>query len=155
MQPITIDYLGYIITTDKTLMDVAAIHKWLSEESYWSKYIPFETVRTSFENSYCIGALKDGRQMAFGRLVTDYAVFGYLADVFVMEPHRGKGISKQMMHMIFDQDWVKGLRSIKLGTRDAQELYRRFGFTECTRPDRLMEINRPTVYEDLFAKRTT
>ena len=149
MQPITIDFKGYTITTDKDLMKVHDVHKWLSEESYWCKHIPFETFKTAFDNSYCIGALTDNKQIAFGRLITDYAALAYLADVYVEETHRGKGISKQMMKILFDLDWVKGMRGIKLGTRDAQELYRQFGFTECKHPERIMEISRPNIYETL------
>lgn len=146
MQPVTIDYKGYTITTDKSLMKLADIHRWLSEHSYWCKGVPFETVKTSFDNSFCIGALFEGRQIGFARLLTDYAVFGYLADVYVAEEHRGKGIAVKMLGMIFEQDWVKKLRGIKLQTRDGHELYRKFGFTECAHPERVMEISRPDMY---------
>jgi GNAT superfamily N-acetyltransferase len=148
MESITIDFKGYTITTDKRLMKVHDVHKWLSEVSYWCKDIPFDIFHKGFDNSFCIGALKDGRQIAFGRLVTDFATLAYLADVYVEESHRGQGISKKMMEIIFDLDWVKGLRGIKLGTKDAQGLYRQFGFTEIKHPERIMEIVRPTVYKD-------
>src|SRR5271156_981204 len=124
MQPIHYEYDGYLITTDKQLMKVEDIHKWLSEEAYWCKHIPLDIVKTAFEHSFCIGALIDGRQIAYGRLITDYATTGYLADVFVEEAHRGKGVSKKMMDVLFDLQWVKKLRAIKLATRDAHELYR-------------------------------
>jgi len=147
-KPTTIDHKGYTITTDKTLMRPLEIHKWLSERSYWCVGIPFETFKTSFDNSFCIGALQDGRQVGFARLVTDYAVFGYLADVYVEETHRGKGISKKMIETLMNMDWVKGLRGIKLGTRDAQRLYEQFGFTTCAHPERSMEISRPDIYKN-------
>jgi len=142
-----LNFNDYLITTDKLLMNIHDIHKWLSQESYWCKHIPFETVKKSFDNSFCIGAILDGRQVAFARLITDYATFGYLADVYVVEEQRGKGISKKMVALLFDLDWVKKLRSIKLATKDAQELYRKYGFNECKFPERIMEITRPDIYE--------
>ncbi|GAA4460112.1 GNAT family N-acetyltransferase [Nemorincola caseinilytica] len=150
MQHITTSYKDYIITTDKSLMNLADIHKWLSEEAYWSKEIPYDTVRTLFENSYCIGAMKGTEQIAFARLVTDYATFGYLADVYVVEAHRGEGISKQMLDLLFGMDWVKYLRRTMLSTIYAHDLYRKYGFTECRYPDRLMEILRsPDMYKQM------
>ena len=122
------------------------IYKWLSQEAYWCKDIPYELFKTTFDNSFCIGAIIDGRQIAYARLITDQATFGYLADVFVTEEHRGKGISKKMMQVLFDLDWVKGLRRVMLATRDAHGLYKQFGFTECKSPERLMEISRPSIY---------
>lgn len=146
MQPITIDFKGYTITTDKTLMKPDDIHKWLSKKAYWCTNIPYDIFKTAFENSYCIGALINDKQIAYGRLVTDYASLGYLADVYVEEQHRGKGISKQMMQILFDLDWVKGMRGIKLGTRDAHGLYTQFGFNVCKHPENIMEISRPDIY---------
>ena len=140
-------YDGYLLTTDKRQMKVHDIHKWLSEESYWCKKIPFETFELAFNNSFCIGAVIDDRQIAFARLITDLSTFGYLADVYVEEGHRGRGISKKMMELLFDIDWVKGLRSVKLATKGAQELYRKYGFTVCKYPERIMEITRPDIYE--------
>lgn len=143
----TVDYSGYTITTDKQLMNVHDVHKWLTEKAYWCEGIPLETVKTAFDNSFCIAALIDGKQVAYARLITDYAIFGYLADVYVVEAHRGKGISKKMMSLLFDLDWVKGLRGIKLATRDAHGLYRQFGFAACKNPDGIMEIARPDIYK--------
>ncbi len=149
MQPISFDYNGYLITTDKSQMVPADIHHWLSLESYWSKHMPEDVFMRSFENSFCIGAVKEGRQVAFARLITDYATYAYLADVFVYDDHRGKGISKIMMEILFDIDWVKGLRRIMLATKDAHELYRKVGFKNSNFPDRIMEIARPAIYGDL------
>lgn len=147
MQPITTDYKGYTITTDKSLMNVPDIYNWLRHEAYWCKGIPFEIFKPTFDNSFCIGAITDGKQIAYARFVTDYATFAYLADVYVAEAHRGKGISKKMMQLLFDLDWVKGLRRIMLATRDAHGLYKQFGFTACKYPERIMEISRPAIYE--------
>jgi GNAT superfamily N-acetyltransferase len=148
MKPININYKGYLITTDKNLLQPNAIHRWLSEESYWSKHIPYSVVKTSFDNSYCIGVLKDDLQIGYARFVTDYATFAYLADVYVEEPHRGQGLSKKMMELLMDLDWVKGLRRIMLATLDAHSLYEQFGFAAPAIPERCMEINRPVIYGD-------
>jgi len=142
MEPVNIAYDSYLITTDKSLMHIADIHKWLSEEAYWCKNIPVDKVQTAFDNSFCIGAVCDGRQVAFARLVTDYTTFGYLADVYVEDAHRGRGISKKMMEVLFGLQWVKELRGIKLQTMDAHGLYRKYGFTDCKFPERIMEISR-------------
>ena len=147
MQPITLDFNGYTITTDKAQMKVGDLHRWLSKEAYWSVNIPLDTVQTAFDNSFCIGVIIDGRQIASARLITDYATFAYLADVYVLENHRGKGISKQMMTLLFEQDWVKGLRRIMLATTDAHGLYRQIGFTSLGHPEKLMEIVHPNIYQ--------
>lgn len=127
-------------------MKTADIYKWLSEDAYWCAGIPFQRFKTSFDNSFCIGALIGETQVGYGRLVTDYASFAYLADVFVTEPHRGKGISKKMMEVLFGLEWVMQLRRIMLATRDAHGLYTQVGFAGCTFPERLMEITRPGIY---------
>ncbi len=148
MQPITISYNGYTITTDKQLMNINDVHQWLSTEAYWCKKIPFDVVKTAFDNSYCIGVLKDGRQVGYARFVTDYAIFAYLADVYVEEAHRGHGLSKKMMEVLMNLDWVKKLRRLTLATVDAHGLYERFGFKAPAVPERLMEIMRPNIYGD-------
>jgi GNAT superfamily N-acetyltransferase len=148
MQPINVDYKGYLITTDKTLLQPEAVHQWLATESYWSKHAPFSIVKKAFDNSYCIGVLKDGKQIAYARLITDYATYAYLADVYVEELHRGIGLSKKIMEILLELDWVKGMRAIKLATRDMQPLYSQFGFTHTLFPERQMEIVRPNIYGD-------
>ena len=147
MQVITIDYLNYTITSDKSLMLLGDIHHWLSTESYWCNGIPFDIFERSFEHSFCIGALQDGKQIAFARLITDYATFGYLADVFVTADHRGKGISKKMLQILFNLEWVKGMRCLRLATKGTHGLYKQFGFTACSFPDRIMELIRPDIYK--------
>ena len=102
--------------------------------------IPYETVQLLFDHSYCVGAIKDGVQVGFARLVTDYSTFGYLADVYVTEPHRGKGLSTKMLDLMLRQDWVKGIRRMMLSTIFAHGLYEKYGFTSCRHPDRLMEV---------------
>jgi GNAT superfamily N-acetyltransferase len=142
MQPLIIDYKGYTITTDKSLMNVHEVHKWLSEKSYWTPGIAFEKVKTAFDHSYCIGVLSGGTQVAFGRLITDYASFAYLADVYVLEEHRGKGLGKAMMKILMNLEWVGGLRAVMLATLDAHGLYRQFGFAEIPNPERYMKLNK-------------
>jgi len=148
MQTITIEYNGYIITTDKSRLQPEEIHRWLATESYWSRNIPFEMVKSAFDHSYCIGVLYDEKQVGYARLVTDYTTFAYLADVYVEDAHRSKGLSKKMMEILMEQDWIKGLRRIMLATLDAHDLYRQFGFVQPAFPERFMEINRPAVYGD-------
>ncbi len=135
----TVVYKGYTITTDKDQMFPVDIHRWLSEEAYWSLGITYDAVKLLFDNSYCVGVIKDGKQIGFARIITDYSTFGYLADVYVEEPHRGKGLCTQMLDILFEQEWVQGLRRIMLSTIDARDLYRKYKFTECRYPDRLME----------------
>ena len=149
MQPITVDFKGYTITTDKGQMKIPDIYDWLSTQAYWCAGIPFETFKPTFDNSFCIGAIINGKQVTYARLVTDYATFGYLADVYVEEAHRGQGISKKMMEILLDLDWVKGLRRVMLATRDAHELYKQYGFENCKYPERVMEITRPNIYKPL------
>jgi GNAT superfamily N-acetyltransferase len=146
MQSITVAYNDYIITTDKSKMNVPDVHKWLSEISYWCNGIPFSTFKIAFDNSFGIGVLYNGKQVGYAALVTDYATFAYLKDVFVIEEHRGKGISKKMLGILFDLDWVKGLRVVKLATKDAHSLYERYGFINCQNPERVMGIIRKGIY---------
>ncbi len=150
---IEFDYKGYTITTDKTKMHVDQIHKWLIEKSYWAEAIPYETVKTAFDHSYCIGIIKDGVQIGYARFVTDYAIFAYLADVFVLEDHRKQGLSKIMLATMLHQPWVDKLRGIRLATMDAQSLYEQFGFVKTQQPERQMEIVRPGIYKEWATKR--
>jgi GNAT superfamily N-acetyltransferase len=138
----------YTISSDVSMLDVEEIHRYLSEESYWSKNIPLSVVNASIENSFCIGAYYKGEQIGFARIITDYATFGYLADVYILEGHRGKGLSKKLMKFILKLDWVKSLRRFMLATVDAHGLYRQFGFKEFLHPSRMMEINQPGIYGD-------
>ncbi len=149
MKHINVLQEGYLITTDKALMYPDDVRQWLATASYWAQHIPRETFKTAFDNSFGIGAVKDGKQVAYARLVTDYATFAYLADVYVEDSHRGKGISKVMMQELFALDWVKGLRRIMLATKDAHDLYKQVGFTATKFPERLMEITRPGIYGDM------
>lgn len=147
MNTVTRQHKHYLITTDRAQLQPDIIHHWLSTESYWAKGIPYPLFKASFDHSFVIGALHNGRQVAYARLITDYATFGYLADVYVESDHRGHGISKTMMDMMMELDWVKGLRRVMLATLDAHGLYEQYGFDQPKFPARLMEITRPNIYE--------
>ncbi len=149
MEPINTQFGDYLITTDKSKMNTDDVFYWLSTISYWSKFMPRVTFDIAFENSFCIGAMLGERQVGFARLITDYATYAYLADVFVYEEYRGQGISKIMMEVLFEIDWVKQLRRMMLATKDAHDLYRKVGFKNSNFPERIMEIARPNIYGDM------
>jgi GNAT superfamily N-acetyltransferase len=132
----------YIISTDKSRLNVDLVHEFL-KLTYWASGIPDEIVRRSIENSLAFGVYTDDEQVGFARVVTDYATFAYLADVFVLEAHRGRGLAKWMMEVITSHPRLQGFRRWMLATRDAHELYRRFGFAELERPEIFMEIVTP------------
>src|ERR1035437_4203359 len=90
----------YNISTDKKKLQIEVIHHYLSAESYWAKNIPMGIVKKSIENSFCFGIYFKDEQIGFARVITDYAIFAYLADVFILEAHRGKGLSKKLMQFI-------------------------------------------------------
>ncbi len=135
----------YDISTDPARFDLDAIHAYLTE-SYWSPGIPRETVARAIANSLCFGVFHHGRQVGFARMITDRATFAYLADVYLLEAHRGKGLAKRLMAAIMAHPDLQGLRRMMLATRDAHALYARFGFTPVKLPDRLMEKHVPDVY---------
>ena len=132
--------MGYEVSTDKARLDIDLIHKFLSEESYWAKNIPRPVVERSIANALCFGAYDGPEQVGFTRVVTDYAVFAYIGDVFVLPAHRGRGVSKMIMQAIRDHPDLQGLRRWHLLTRDAHALYRQFGFRDIENPARHMEI---------------
>lgn len=143
----------YSIITDKNKMDIDFIHSFLTV-SYWAEGITKEIVSKSVNGSLCFGVFKTdkeavpaGRQVGFARMVTDEATFAYLADVFIDEDHRGKGLSKWLMEIILSYPGLQGLRRILLATRDAHGLYKQFGFTPLNNPDRWMHIHNPDVYK--------
>ena len=131
---------NYIISTDRAKLDVTYIHYFLSKESYWAKNIPIELVNTSIEGSLCFGVYHQGKQIGFARVITDYATFGYLADVFIDKNYRGKGLSKELMKFIMEQEVIKKLRRFMLATLDAHSLYAQFGFESQVGNKRLMSI---------------
>jgi len=137
---------SFIVTTDPARLDVDLIHGYLTR-SYWAEGIPRETVERSIANSLCFGVYEGEKQVGFARVITDYATFAYLADVFIIESHRRRGLSKFLMECIVNHPQLQGLRRWTLGTRDAHELYTKYGFTPLAKPDRFMERHNPEVYK--------
>lgn len=138
----------YHISTDKDKLDIAYIHGFLSH-SYWAEAIPFELVKRSIQFSMCFGVYEGTKQVGFARVVTDYATFGYLADVFIDERFRGRGLSKWLMEIIMDHPMLQGFRSWQLATRDAHGLYARHGFKVPDNPERIMR----KVVENIYKKK--
>jgi GNAT superfamily N-acetyltransferase len=120
------------------MLDLEVVHGFL-RRSYWAAGVPENVVRRSIENSLCFGVYRGEEQAGFARVVTDRATFAYLADVFVLEEHRGRGIGKWLVEVILSHPDLQGLRRWMLATRDAHDLYRRYAFTELARPGIFME----------------
>ena len=139
---------GYTISTDAAKLDLAVIHQYLSRDSYWAQNIPMEVVERSVANSFCFGVYHNNRQIGFARLITDKATFGYLADVFILPEHRGKGLSKWLMTVIHSHPEMQGLRRWMLGTKDAHGLYKQFGWAPLSEDvvPRFMQLHTPDVY---------
>ncbi|HEU5414780.1 MAG TPA: GNAT family N-acetyltransferase [Candidatus Angelobacter sp.] len=133
------------ISTDPARIDLVAVHAFLTN-SYWAAGIPLETVERSIRNSLCFGIYQRNCQVGFARVITDCATFAYLGDVFLLQEHRGQGLSKWMMECIMAHPELQGLRRWSLLTRDAHGLYRQFGFTELKSPQRWMERHDPEIY---------
>ena len=129
----------YSISTDHLRLDVEMIHDYLSNTSYWATGRGFEIVKRSIENSLPFGIYRGNDQVGFARIVTDYATFAWVADVFVLPEHRGRSLSKWLMEVIIAHPCLQGLRRWVLSTKDAHALYERFGFMKLHRPERWME----------------
>jgi GNAT superfamily N-acetyltransferase len=141
------------ITDDRARMDVDTIHRYLSEESYWAANIPRDVVERAIANSLCFGAFDGDAQIGFARVITDSATFAYLADVFVLPSHRGRGIAKEIMETVLAHPELQGLRRWHLVTRDAHALYAQFGFVPLEAPERHMAIAVKNAYPPLTAGR--
>jgi GNAT superfamily N-acetyltransferase len=137
-----------IISADRSRLDMDFTHAELSNK-YWSKGIPRPVFEKSVANSLCFGVYlsETGQQIGFARVITDYATFAYVADVFILEQHQGQGMAKRLMAEIKAHPDLQGLRRWMLITRDAQTLYRQFGFTALAHPERAMEQTNPTIYQ--------
>jgi len=136
----------YLISTDQSKIDLDTIHNFLSK-SYWAEGISKQIIRKSIENSLCFGVYAKARVIGFARVITDFATFAYLADVFIVPEERGKGLSKWLMQVIIDHPRLQGLRRFTLATKDAHELYAKFGFKPFVNPERWMERHNPDVYK--------
>ncbi len=138
--------MSAVISTDDARLDLDVIHGYLSRSSYWAEGIPRELVARSLRHSLNFGLYEDARQVGFARVVTDRATYAYLADVFVLESHRGHGLSKLLMEAVMNHPDLQGLRRFTLATKDAHGLYRQFGFQTLSAPERFMEIAHPGLY---------
>lgn len=145
----------YSISTERALLDLNLIHDYLSNKSYWATGRARETIVRSIENSLSFGLYsgaeheqeQERRQVGFARVITDYATFAWVADVFILEEARGQGLGKWMMKVILAHPELQGFRRWILATKDAHELYRKFGFAELKRPERWMERHDPKTEE--------
>jgi GNAT superfamily N-acetyltransferase len=139
--------MSFVISTDKSRLDIPMIHQFLTSESYWARGIPLETVERSIRNSVVFGIYDKEKQIGFARVITDKATFAYLADVFIVPEYRGLGLARKLMDEILSCPELIGLRRWLLATADAHGLYRQIGFSGLGKPERFMEINDPEVYK--------
>ena len=139
---------NYLISTNPALLDIAAIHQYLSVESYWAKGIPYATVQKSITHSLCFGMYEAGKQIGLARLITDRTAFAYLCDVYVLPSHQGKGLGKWLMQTVHAHPDLQGLRRWMLATRDAHGLYAQFGWQQFAEEQskRFMQLHNPDVY---------
>jgi GNAT superfamily N-acetyltransferase len=133
---------GYLVTTDAERLDLEVIHGFL-HGSYWARGVPRDVVERSLRGSLCFGLFEWERQVGFARVVTDSATFAYLADVFVLPSHRGRGLARWLIECVLAHPDLQGLRRFLLFTRDAHSLYARFGFAALTHPESAMAISTP------------
>lgn len=136
----------FTISTDRARLEIDAIHKFLSEESYWAKERTRSQCETAIKNSLPFGVYKDENLVGFARVVTDFATFAYLGDVFILNEFRGQGLSKWLMEVIISHPELQGLRRWILATKDAHALYEKFEFTALKFPERWMEKTAPNAY---------
>jgi GNAT superfamily N-acetyltransferase len=134
------------ISTDRERFDVDLIHRFLTEEAYWARDRTHEQTKIAIENSLCFGAFIGDQLVGFGRVVSDFATFAYVGDVFVLEEFRGHGISKSLMHAMVEHPDLQGLRRWVLATKDAHGLYEQFEFSSLRFPERWMERTAPGAY---------
>ena len=137
---------GFTINTDKSLLDFDTIYGFISD-SYWAKGIPTEVMQKAIDNSMCFGVYEGNKQVGFARIISDYATFAYLADVFIIESHQGLGLSKWLVEAIVNHSELQGLRRMMLATKDAHGLYQQKGFEPVSFPENLMQIWQPDVYQ--------
>ena len=136
----------FIISTDRRLLQIDVIHRFLSEQSYWAKERTREQTLKAIENSLCYGVYRGETQIGFARVVTDYATFAYVGDVFILPEFRGRALSKWLMETIVSNPELQNLRRWILATRDAHGLYEKFGFAALRFPERWMEKTAPDAY---------
>jgi len=137
---------SFQVSTDQSQLDIPMIYRFLSEQSTWAIGISRPVVERAIENSLCFGGYLDGRQIAFARIITDFATFAYMADVFVVPEYRGHGYGKQLIGVVLRHPSLQKLRRFTLNTSDAHSLYERFGFTSPKQPETQMERYFPNIY---------
>ncbi|PEJ52142.1 GNAT family N-acetyltransferase [Bacillus sp. AFS002410] len=150
---------GYFISTNKELLNREVIYDFLDKDSYWANEIPFEYIERFIKGSFCFGVYKgnpeenEPNQVGFARVVTDGVTFAYLADVFILPDHRKKGLSKWLMEQIMNDENVSTVRTFMLGTRDAHDLYRKYGFEVIDNSkNRFMAILKDNLYKKMKSK---
>ena len=147
LQPVELTWNGYRVSTDPARLDLMKVHAFLANESYWAAGIPMPVLLKSVENSLCFGVYHQEEQVGFARVISDYATFAYVADVFIDEEHRNKGCGKWLMECIMGHPQLQGLRRWMLVTRDAHGLYAQYGFKPLANPEKLMEVVDLEVYD--------
>lgn len=135
------------LSDDKQLLDVELIHAFLHNNSYWAQGISLERVVVSLENSLCIGAYLGKQQVGFVRVITDYATYANIKDVFVLPEYRGNGIARELMRFTMAHPQLQDLRRITLTSTDARGLYEKFGFSALKKPETYLEIHKPQAYQ--------
>jgi len=136
----------FTVSTDPGRIELDVVHGFLTE-CYWAKGIPREVVARSIENSLCLGVYGQGKQVGFARVISDYATYAYIGDVFVLESFRGRGLGKWLMECIMQHPCLQGLRRWSLVTRDAHALYAQMRFKPLKNPQNYMEFHQPDVYQ--------
>jgi hypothetical protein len=140
---------NYLISTDKTKINIALVHNYLCYHSYWAEGIPVDVVQRSIENSLCFAVYNNDKQVGFARVISDFATYAYLADLFIVLKKEAKDYPNGLCRVIIDHPQLQGLRRVVLATKDAHGLYAQFGFTAYPNPDRLMTIGNPDIYKVL------
>ncbi|MDR6844616.1 GNAT family N-acetyltransferase [Flavobacterium granuli] len=147
MEIIEHSFEDFFITTDKTKLDIIAIHEFLSKHSGWSDNIPFDRVKTAIDNSLNFGLFHNDKQIGFARVISDYSTIAYLGDIYVLENYRGRGLSKILMKIVMQHPNLQGLRRWILLTSTADWLYEKYGFNKLPKPELYMELFDPNVYK--------
>lgn len=137
---------AYVISTDAARLDIELIERFLANESYWARGIPRRVLEKAVQHSLCFGIYAGRAQVGFARVVTDYATYGYIMDVFVLPAYRGQGLSKRLIECVLTHPELQGFRRWQLGTLDAHGLYAQFGFAAPAHPERVMEKTDPDIY---------
>lgn len=139
-------FANIVVSTDKERIDFELTYQCIAN-CYWAKGIPRNIFEKSFRNALCFGVYKNEKQIGFARVISDYSTFAYLADVFIVEMERGKGYSKLLLDVIMEHPELQGLRRFCLVTRDAQGLYKKYGFELLKQPENWMEIKKANIYQ--------